>query len=1354
MYSRLTLFLFSLIFVFQPLFGQEIYFSSLSMRDGLPSNIIADITQDKYGFLWVATRNGLTRYDGNEFTYFRNDSSEYSLPSNELTSTLAIDETIWVGSWNGLSCINNKTLKISRVDLPFNKIRTICKGEGDILWVGSANGLIEYNTKDKTYKVFDSTKNLSHNMVRSILLDKEGNVWVGTFDGINLLEKGAENFKSIPLLQKKKSNLLVLDIKEDRSNTNLWVGTEKGLFSIDKKDKKVTSYLSENNKFSNAVIKEIYQDRSGKLFLGTDFGLNIFSPKAATNAVYFHNPRKSYSITNNAIRQIFEDRNGTLWFSTLNGISTLNTQNTSYTANELSYRSNGKRTGHKVKSILVDSKGNMWFATTHGVIRKDVQKNKEVVFSQNGIKSRRILMDNVSTLMEDKWGRIWMGTASGISIWDENKNKITSINVDSKVGLQSNYIGNITQQKDGTIWVSAWEGGIYKIEGDVENLKNLSFKKIKNHTSDSEKFIAFNNNIWLLDKNKLFRVDDLTLKVIEIEEYNAKFKNSEAYSLYNSGDGNLWIGTLNGIIQYSIETKQTKFYAINTRRDEIVRACIKDKQGTIWGITNLSIVRLNAKAGNVNVYPLKYTLPIKNFHYGCVTIKENNEILFGGDNGYVSFYPKDIKNETSKSAVLITGLEINNKKIGIDQEVDGRVLLEKSISFINKLILNYDERSFTINFSSLDFSHSIKNIYAYKLKGFDENWHQVSGIDNKAIYSKVKPGEYIFSVKSINNLDETVAESKPLSITIKRPFFLQNIFLALYLFLILGIVFTLFRMYTNRLKLESQLHITQMEVLHSEELEKTKEDYFTNISHELRTPISLILPPLHQLQKKAQLDGDSLTLLNLAEKNAKRLKKLVNQILDFNKMQYEKLSLKFKKVDFIEFSENVFLLFTDNASRKGINYTFNSEVEEQILWVDVEKMETILFNLLSNAFKFTKEGGTISFVLTRTEIDNPYKEGGINIKISDTGIGISEEDQLHIFDRFYQAKKQNIKENGSGIGLTLVAEFVELHYGQISIESKVNLGTSFTLDLPLGTDHLPVDQLEQDEIELTLSPVTHHLDNKITSYKLDLNSDKPLLLLVDDNQDIIAFIRNSLKEKYNLIVAENGQEGVVKANRFLPQLIISDIMMPVMDGLSFTDKVKKNPKTSAIPIILLTAKSLPSQKVDGLTAGADIYLTKPIEIELLEAYIKKLLTRKIELEEHFKEEIFNKSEEMNPLKNEDTIFVNKVMQIIEANISNTELSVEMISQELSISTTHLYRKLKATTNHTAKDVIKKHRLKKASQLLQNREGNITEIVDQVGFSSLSYFSRVFKAEFKISPKKYQEKFNSDNFAINNQETIS
>ncbi|RJE72668.1 two-component regulator propeller domain-containing protein [Reichenbachiella sp. MSK19-1] len=1329
--------------------AQELYFSTLSMRDGLPTNIMAGVTQDQYDFIWVSTGSGLARYDGNKFTLFKKGEADNTLPSNELTSVVSIGDYIWVGSWDGLCKVNVKTFEITRVDLQgANTIRTLHVGQQDVLWVGTAKGLIRYDlTTDNFERLNNEQHSLSHNMVRSIYEDQNGTVWVGTYDGLNLLKKGRRQFEQVTLTNPPATNQnhLVLDIKPSiNHDPNIWIGTELGLYRINTNTLESYSFTAYNSSFSNPVIKWIYPDTEGKLWLGTDFGLNIFDPITKTNSTHFHNPQLPYSIANNVVIQIFEDKSGVIWFVTSNGLSRVNKYGNFYTFHDITYEAGGRAIGNQIKSFLISRTGDYWLATQHGVIQLDPHTGKKKIFNTASPANQRLLLDNVSTLEEDQFGQIWIGTASGINIWDEQSQSMTAIKAAPSNGLQSNYIGNFTQQDDGTLWVSAWQGGLYKIEGDLKAHSDLRFKEVSSLASGSEKHIYGAGYIWTIEYDQLYRVHTESLESTPVIAFNKIAANRMIYTLYCSDSGEIWAGTLNGLIQYDPSSHQVTWHPFLTDNDEIVTSIIEDDAGNIWSVTNSSLQKLSATTKHFEIFPLDHNLPIKSFYFGCVVKNKNGQILFGGDNGFISFVPNQATPNAYIPSVYITDLDINNRHISIGEELDGRTLLIQDISFVEHLELDYDERSFALQFSSLDFWQPNKNLYTYRLEGFEDNWHQVSGANNLAIYSNVKAGDYTFVVRAINYYGlETEAVTR-LQMTINPPLFLNGYFITLYIVMLLVFIYYALKTYSTRVHLKNQLQITRLEVKHAEEIERTKEVFFTNISHELRTPISLILPPIHQVQHTGTLDTESKTLIALAEKNAERLLRLVNQILDFNKMENDTLQLKVRLVALVAYCEEVFSMFSDKAQRGHIHFLFEKNIPEQEVWIDAEKVETVLFNLLSNAFKFTSREGFIKMTVSIDTQYPAYKEGAFKIEVSDSGVGISEEDQGRIFERFYQAQDGKRKESGSGIGLTLAAEYVALHHGNISVKSSPGMGTSFTVHLPLGKTHLPVDTLAADaQVEIRATPSVHGRQNGSKFYQLDLASDKPLVLIIEDNNDMVDFIRTSLNHKYNFVAAENGQEGLLKANNFLPQVIISDIMMPIMDGLTLCKEIKNNPKTSHVSVILLTAKALLSHRIEGIKTGADAYITKPFEIELLEAHIDQLIQRKKELTEFFRNDLIPLPSESQAANNEDNIFVKRVMDIIEANIANSELTVDMISSEMAMSSTHLYRKLKANTDHSAKEIIQKYRLKKASLLLQNKEGNITEIMYQVGFSSLSYFSKCFKSEFGLSPKKYQERFETE-----------
>lgn len=1318
------------------------FFSTLSGKDGLPSNIVAAITQTKDNFIWIGTANGLARYDGYHFKIFKRTESIHSLPSNAISCLLADEDILWVGTWNGLCRINTVSFEVTRVDLKGNNvIRSLYKDETNkVYWIGTETGLLRYTMDDKPFKIYNTqNSNISHNTVRSILQDKQGNLWLGTYDKLNKFIPSTGLFSHIDLKGNYKPSLknnLICDIKQaPQSDTLLWVGTETGLCLVNTVTGKFKHFSEKNVAFSNEVIKYIHPDDHGKLWLGTDFGLNVFNPVDLTNTSYFHNPQLSYSIANNVIWQIFEDNGGVIWFVTSNGMSRINKYRSFYNYHEVSHQIENQVVGNQVKYVLVTRKGVIWLATLHGVIRIDPLKKTKKIFDTSSPDARRILLNNVFALEEDQYDRIWIGTAGGINVWDESNGKMYSITSNATNGLRTNYIAKFLKGSDGSFWVSAWEGGLFKVEGDFKIIPSLHFRLAGEHGSAKNTYGY--DAIWTIKYDELYRMDLKTFEEKRIPTFNAVAGKKDIHCLYFSEKGSLWAGTQNGLIEYIPKNNTAEFHPVITGNDVIIGNITEDINGNIWAAAGNSVFKFTVDRQQLEMFPLDKDLPLKSFFFGCAARVSTGEIIFGGDNGYISLFPQHVIPNPYQPEVYITGIEINNKPLSTEDTL----LLTHDIPFMKSLSLPYAQRSVTFAFSSLHYWQPSMNVYAYKLDGFDKEWNYVPGNKNFAVYSNLSPGNYTFAVKATNNYGIWSDKTAMLNIRINPPIFLSNGFLVLYAVLIFAATYFALRTYSARIHLRNELKITRMEKEHAEELSRTKQQFFTNISHELRTPISLILPPIHRILTHGNLDQQNQQLIALAEKNSHRLLRVVNQILDFRKLESDALRLQVTTADIVSFCHELFLLFTDKAHRKEIDYSFTSNSKEATVWMDVEKIETVLFNLLSNAFKFTPKGGNIHLSLSVLPASENYPEGSIEIKVNDSGIGISPGEKAKIFEPFYQAENSQSAEGGTGIGLALAAEYVKLHCGKINVESTKGKGTCFTVLLALGNSHFPADCIyhenEKQVQYLTPAPVIKNSANYHTGSSGQIR--KPVVLVIDDNPDMLEFIQTSLKEKYDFITAEHGEEGLQKTTLYFPEVIISDVMMPVMDGLTLCKKIKENPKTSHISIILLTAKGLTSQKVEGIRMGADVYITKPFEIEFLEANIDHLLTRKKELADYFKNELVIQPPAGHLKGNMDENFIKKVMNIIEANISKPSFSVETLSEEIGMSSTHLYRKLKSLTQLSANEIIRRYRIKKASLLLRNKEGNISEIMYDVGFSNLSYFSKCFKAEFGITPKEYQQK---------------
>jgi signal transduction histidine kinase/ligand-binding sensor domain-containing protein/DNA-binding response OmpR family regulator len=1318
--------------------AQSHFFSTLTTRDGLPSNVISAVAQDKDHFIWIGTANGLARFDGYHFVTFKREENENALPANEISSLLVDGDHLWVGTWRGLCKINTHNFHITRIPPMENAvIRTLYKDRNNIIWIGTADGLSRL-APDQSTKIFNvENSNLSHNTIRSIYQDVEGNLWVGTYNKLNKLARGSDKFITIDLKGDYKpelNNNLICDIKPlSNSDSLIWVGTETGLCLLNTHSHRYTRYDRQRAGFSNEVIKNVYTGPDNELWLGTDFGLNLYNPVSGKSTAYFHNPQLSYSIANNVIWQIFEDDGGVIWIVTSNGLSRISKHSNAFTYKEITHKINGQTIGNQVKSMLLTREGILWMATIHGVIRMDLRQHTQQVFDIESPPSERLLLNNVFTLEEDDFGRIWIGTAGGINVWDEKANRMYAITANETNGLSSNYIAKFTKGADGSFWVSAWEGGLFKIVSGFTDLKAVKFEFVGDFASEKNTYAM--NAIWGINNNELYRIDLSNFVSKKITAFNALAKGKDIYNLYYTAKGSFWSGTQNGLIEYKPGIDSATFHPIVTGDDIEFNNINSDNFGNIWAATNKFILKFSPAQNKYEIFPLDKGLPLKTFYTNCSARSQHNELMFGGDNGFIIF-KTDIRPYTYQPSVFLTALEINNKRVAPFQKVNDHITLTEDIPFIKELTLDYSQRSVTFEFSSLDYGQPDINLYAYKLEGFDKDWKYVSSNKNFAVYSNLMPGKYRLVVKGTNNYGIWSDHIASLDIKILPPLLLRPAFIVLYVILAIATVIIALRIYIARLKLRNELKIAVLQKEHAEEIVQTKQQFFTSISHELRTPISLIIPPLQQILKRGRLDEEDKSLMAIAEKNSQRLLRLINQILDFRKLEHQNQSLKISWFDLIPFAQELFSLFEDRAARNDIDFQFNARIKSCSIWADKEKIEIIIFNLLANAFKFTPKRGRIELSI---DIDNtlPFQHGAVKIAVLDSGIGIAPEEQSKIFEQFYQATNGRIIEDGSGIGLTLVSEYTRMHRGEIKLISAKDAGSNFTIFLPLGSDHFPVNNKdEQAEVNvLATKPQEDGNDN----YAFNLRSDKPVVLIAEDNIDIVDFILIALKEKYNFITAENGEEAWQKTLSLMPEIIISDIMMPVVDGLELCKRIKEDNKTSHIPIILLTAKSLTAHKIEGIRMGADIYMTKPFEVDLLEAHIDHLLERKAELAQYFKYELITQPKSNDNKENEDDKFLKKVMNTIEANIANPDFSVETLSDEMGMSTTHLYRKLKSLTHLSANEIIKKYRIKKASLLLKNKEGNISEIMYEVGFSNLSYFSKCFKSEFGISPKEYQQK---------------
>jgi len=1313
------LFFFFIFIIVFPNYSADYYFANVNIDSGLPSNVTSAIVQDNRGFIWIGTEKGLCRYDAYSMVYFNKESQHLRLPSNRISSLLLDGDMLWVGTWEKLCVVNTKTFEITTIDDERIKtIRTLCKDTNGTIWVGCNNGLFRHSKQNQNFQWYNTNNSqLSHNTIRTLHADDQGVLWIGTYNGLNSFDE--KRFKPFYLKGNYKpeiANNLILDIDNSSQNDSVLVlGTETGLCFFNKITGQFSSINMENSSLSNEVIKSIHVN--GEMYwLGTDFGLNVYNSKTGIITTYLHNPHISHSICNNVVRQIFRDSNGVIWFATFNGVSLLELTGKGYSFNEVIYEDNNLKAGNLIRDILVTDDGTKWMATIHGVIKEDTKGNREFFTSQSPA-GRRLLIDNVYSIEKDPKGRIWIGTAAGINIWDTNHYKMHSVTSNTKNGLSSNYIKDIVSIGNKHIGISAWEGGVYIFSDLAFKKDRISFKQLG---TDSESFICtLNDKLYYTNHHTLIEYDPISMQSKLIIDNLAMANDGELMSLKSYANNELVMLFRDGIIKYDLKDETINWLPFAEAIEQIMSVEV-DAKGHYWIATHHSIMKFNPKAEALLTIPLNTNAPFKSFQGQCSSQSTNGNLLFGGENGYIELNPSfryEFKNSIS---TVISGLSVNNISLLPN---NASKPINKDIGLCNNLHFKHNQNSFIFRFSNLDFWLPTLNNYKYKLSGYDNEWQHPAQNQNFAMYSNLPAGEYVFEVKGINHRGQTSNNISKLTFTIKPPLWLSKGFLMLYIVIITAIVYLAFYIVNYRNRLTNKLKIIQLEKEHSEQLLLTKQKFFTNISHEFRTPLSLIVPPIKQVLSNGNLDNSTRRMLQMASKNSNRLMLLVNQILDFRKMETSGIKINPIRTNITQLANDVFESFADLASRHEINYHFTAQPDKTIAIIDQEKVRTILFNLLSNAFKHTPVNGTI-------KVNVNQENQQLAISVSDTGKGIASHEQAKIFERFYQGQSTT-EMAGTGIGLTLSLEYANLHKGTILLKSEAGIGSCFTLQLPIT--------------EQSSQQASNHQNNDL-SIKKEINANKtentkPVqhlnILVIDDNEDILDFIELNLKHLYNIVCANNGIDGLKMASKVKPSLIISDVMMPGMDGHLLCRKVRENTNLMHIPVILLTAQSLDEQKLKGVKSGADQYITKPFNIDYLITCIDNLIKRDEYLLNYAQKVInLHPAEASNNDLNMDTLFIKRVMATIENNMADSSFSVEVLAKEMGLSSTHLYRKLKSLTGYSSQDIIKNYRLENAAKMLKNNQGNISDIMYQVGFSGLSTFSKAFKAHFGMSPSEY------------------
>lgn len=1298
----------------------SVYEYSTFSDHSINSNYVNFVQEDNQKNIWLGTNDGLycVAPETNQIKSYQPNGDNRA---NAFYAFFNNNGFLWFGDSNGnlwkFSDSQNKFNLTHFADK--NKITDIAAIDKNHLIVTSnKSGFYVYSISSKTYQQFSevNSKDITTNNFISVKVDSYGIAWLeadqsGVFR-YRLRDNSLKLFR-LKIDDINKVSVLPNFIVTEDVNKKLWINPQGGGFSKYNRQTDELEYFydepgSPQCRFSN-VIHSFYSDRKGNIWL-CSYNKGLEKISFYDSQFKLGKVNKSVnSLTSNEVRAFHQLTNGNILIATKDGSIRFFDEK----LHDLGFLSkNGSlNSGAKLVDMaycfLEDSKKHIWIGTKGGGVLKLIQKNNDPLkpvydiqrFVNNPMDNNSLSNDNIYSIIEDNSKRILIGTfGGGLNVVNEDSGKINFINYKNQLSAypinKCSKIRFLLQDKENTLWVATSNGMV-----QIDN--------------------------FLTPKMRMYYIEKLP-------NVSNSLSNNDVHYFHIDKNNQFWIATfgggLNKLLSKASDKKPATFenYSIkNGMPNDIVLSIQEDKKGNLWLSSENSISRFDTKSGFFQNYDR--TAGIENAHFSeaASLFTRNGEMLFGSNKGYYYFLPSKIKQSDDVPAIEFTKFQLFNNDVKIGETGSP---LSKSIGWSGEIELTHKQSVFSIEYVALDYSNPEKIQYAFMLENFETDWNYVQN-QRKATYTNLPKGIYYFKVRSTNNEGVWIDNEKVIKIVI-LPSFWETPFAYFIYFVIFALalyaVYYLTSMYS---KLKNEVVIEQ-------KVTDIKLQFFTNISHELRTPLTLILGPVENILKTEKISESAKEQLHIVKSNADRMLRLINQILDFRKIQNKKMRLKIQPVRFDLLVEEVSSNFTKEALDKHINFKVKNNAGEAILWLDRDKTDMILYNLLSNAFKYTPEYKAISLI-----IDKIGNNGDIQIRVIDEGMGIPREKKRFLFERFTSANEiQSISnQRGSGIGLSLVKELVDLHKGVIEVESDAGKGTTFIVTFRSGKEHFgnDVDFIIEDEIstkenvniqpQFALNEVESHLATK----------EAPLILVVEDNDDMRNFLQKILNKIYRVETANDGDAGWEKAKKLIPDLVVTDLMMPNKDGLELTDLIKQNAETSHIPVVLLTAKSAVESRLQALKNGADDYITKPFSPILLEARIENIIEQRKRLQERYRKHLLDLEPTKVEMASQDEVFLAKLLDFMERNIDNSELTVEDMVSEMAYGRTVFFNKLKGLTGLAPIEFIRELRIKRAAQLLKSGEYNVSQITYMVGMSDSRYFSKCFKKVYGVTPSEYK-----------------
>ena len=1324
--------------------AQSYQFKHLEVSDGLSNNSVNTICKDRDGFMWFGTTTGLNRYDGYTFKIYQHaENDPGSLPDNYITDIVEMpDGRFWVNTGRGYvlfdkeqDCfITDVTGFMKNLESGGVPEQVFVDREGNTCLSVAGEGCYRYKEGGKRLFFSYVEHSLPEHGVTQIAECSDGLLLIYNTGLLVCLDratlaikwKSDEIKKYIPAGKTIEFSLVV-----DRDNC-IWAYSLMGIWAYDCGTKSWRTDLTAIwSSRPDVIIHAVAQDIEGRIWVGKDYdGIDVLEKETGKVTSLVAHDDNGRSLPHNTIYDLYADRDGIMWVGTYK-------KGVSYYSESI-FKFNMYEWGD-ITCIEQADENRLWLGTNdHGILLWNRSTGKAEPFWRD---AEGQLPNPVVSMLKSKDGKLWVGTFNG-GLYCMDGSRVRSYKEGVGNTLASNNVWALVEDDKGRIWIASLGGGLQCLEpvsGTFETYTSSNSALLENNVTSL--CWVDNNTLFFGTANQGVGMMDMRtreIKKIQGQSGNVKLSNDAVNHVYKDSRGLVWIATREGLNVY--DTRRHVFLDLSSvaeAKGNFIAAITEDQERNMWVSTSRKVIRVTVASDgkgsylfDSRAYNSEDGLQNCDFNQRSIKTLHNGIIAIGGLYGVNVFAPDHIRYNKMLPNVMFTGLSLFDEAVKVGQSYGGRVLIEKELNDVENVEFDYKQNIFSVSFASDNYNLPEKTQYMYKLEGFNNDWLTLPlGVHN-VTFTNLAPGKYVLRVKAINSDGYVGIKEATLGIVVNPPFWMSW---WAYLLYAVGLVIVLFLARYRMLKREREkFHLQQIEneVAKNEEINNMKFRFFTNVSHELRTPLTLIISPLEGMLKETTDELQS-TRLQLMYRNAQRLLHLVNQLLDFRKGEMSTHQLSLSEGDIISYVHSVCNSFLLMADKKHIQFSFFSGIDTFSMAFDADKVGKIVMNLLSNAFKFTPEGGRVTVMIEHVAGTPDILE----IKIADTGIGISDVDKEHIFERFYQAGHKGVEETtGNGIGLSLVRDFVTLHEGEVKVFDNIGMGSVFVIQFPVKHVETQVQLPEE-----TGMPAGDEEDKEMKEEAREEMERKnfPLLLIVDDNEDFRIFMRYSLELQYRVKLAVNGKEAWEMMQEELPDLVISDVMMPQMDGNELCRLIKQDKRTAHIPVILLTARQNTEAKLEGLQTGADDYVTKPFNMTILVLRIRKL----IELSRYHRvtQGMIDPAPSEIVITSLDEKLIEKAIKYVEDNMSRTELSVEELSRELGMSRVHLYKKLLQITGKTPIEFIRVIRLKRAAQLLRESQLHVSEVAFEVGFNNPKYFSRYFKDEFGVLPSVYQEK---------------